>query len=94
MKTKERTVTELSTELASKVGQLDYANKELESLRCRIIRVGAETERWQTDLNSVQTSNRFLSTEADELRLKLSAAEENVMRLQHEVSTLKKSFKG
>ncbi|BHF58112.1 hypothetical protein SprV_0100106100 [Sparganum proliferum] len=85
MKTKERTVTDLSTELSSKISQLEYANKELESVRCRVVRGGSETERWQTDINSVRTTNRFLSAQANELRLKLAVSEKRVDDLQKQI---------
>ncbi|KAL7061483.1 hypothetical protein AAHC03_01710 [Spirometra sp. Aus1] len=85
MKTKERTVTDLSTELSSKISQLEYANKELESVRCRVVRGGSETERWQTDINSVRTTNRFLSAQANELRLKLAGSEKRVEDLQKQI---------
>uniref|UniRef100_A0A0X3PUT0 Uncharacterized protein n=1 Tax=Schistocephalus solidus TaxID=70667 RepID=A0A0X3PUT0_SCHSO len=85
VKTKERAVAELSTELSSKISQLEYANKELESVRCRVVRGGSETERWQTDINSVRTTNRFLSAQANELRLKLAGSEKRVENLQKQL---------
>ncbi|VDN22577.1 unnamed protein product [Dibothriocephalus latus] len=85
VKTKERAVADLSTELSSKISQLEYANKELESVRCRVVRGGSETERWQTDINSVRTTNRFLSAQANELRLKLEGSEKRVDHLQKQL---------
>lgn len=94
MKTKERAIADLSIELSSKIGQLEYANKELESVRCRVVRGGSETERWQTDLNGVRTTNRFLSSQTDELRSKLADTEEQLSSLQLQVIALKTTNDG
>ncbi|VDD74005.1 unnamed protein product [Mesocestoides corti] len=82
MKTKERQVNDLSAELATKTSQLEQANKELEAVRLRVVRGGVETERWQTDLNSVRTTNRFLAQQTNELRERLSSTEAQLAAAQ------------
>ncbi len=82
MKTKERQVNDLTAELTSKTSQLEYANKELETVRCRVVRGGVETERWQTDLNSVRTTNRFLARQTNELRERLASTESQLTTAQ------------
>lgn len=82
MKTKERQVNDLSAELASKITQLEFVDKELETVRLRVVRGGVETERWQTDLNSVRTTNRFLARQTNELRDRLANTESQLVTAQ------------
>nr|CDS29080.2 Ribosome binding protein 1 [Hymenolepis microstoma] len=89
VKAKERQIADLSTELANKTSQLELSNKELESVRLRAIRGGVETERWEMDLNSVRTSNRFLSQQTNELRLRLTTTEEQLKEAQKRLSVLR-----
>ncbi|VUZ55225.1 unnamed protein product [Hymenolepis diminuta] len=89
IKAKERQVVDLTTELTNKSSQLEQTIKELESVRLRAIRGGVETERWQMDLNSVRTSNRFLSQQTNELRLRLTTTEEQLNEARKNLSVLK-----
>lgn len=89
VKAKERQIADLSTEVANKTSQLELTNKELESVRLRAIRGGVETERWEMDLNSVRTSNRFLSQQTNELRLRLTTTEEQLKEAQKRLSVLR-----
>lgn len=79
----------MTTELTNKTSQLEQTIKELESVRLRAIRGGVETERWQMDLNSVRTSNRFLSQQTNELRLRLTTTEEQLNEARKNLSVLK-----
>ncbi|VDM18014.1 unnamed protein product [Hydatigera taeniaeformis] len=91
IKTKERQVSDLTAELTTKTTQLEQANKELEAVRLRVVRGGVETERWQTDLNSVRTTNRFLAQQTNELRLRLTTTEAQLSDAQKRIVSLLKS---
>lgn len=93
MKSKDRQLADLTNELANKSSQLDQTNKELESVRLRAIRGGFETERWEMDLKSVRTSNRFLSQQMNELRLRLTATEEQLSEAQKKLCAFNTSVK-
>lgn len=82
MKTKERQVKDLTAELSTKTTQLEQVSKELEAVRLRAVRGGVETERWQTDLNSVRATNRFLAQQTNELRLRLTTSEAELSATQ------------
>ncbi|KAL5962735.1 hypothetical protein TSMEX_009513, partial [Taenia solium] len=91
MKTKERQVNDLTAELTAKATQLEQVNKELEAVRLRVVRGGVETERWQTDLNSVRTTNRFLAQQTNELRLRLTTTDAQLIEAQKRIVSLLKS---
>ncbi|EUB64567.1 Ribosome-binding protein 1 (Ribosome receptor protein) [Echinococcus granulosus] len=91
MKTRERQVNDLTAELTTKTTQLEQVNKELEAVRLRVVRGGVETERWQTDLNSVRTTNRFLAQQTNELRLRLTTTEAQLIDAQKRIVSLLKS---
>ncbi|CAH8490832.1 unnamed protein product [Schistosoma mattheei] len=80
-KTKERLCSELTTQLANTRGQLENTIKELESVRCRAVRGGAEVERWHSDLTSLQTTNKFLSSQLNDLRNKVIAKDKMIVEL-------------
>ncbi|CAH8499608.1 unnamed protein product [Schistosoma rodhaini] len=80
-KTKERLCSELTTQLSNTRGQLENTIKELESVRCRAVRGGAEVERWHSDLTSLQTTNKFLSSQLNDLRNKVIAKDKMIVEL-------------
>ncbi|KAH8858938.1 Ribosome-binding protein 1 (Ribosome receptor protein) (mRRp) [Schistosoma japonicum] len=80
-KTKERLCSELTTQLSNTRGQLESTTKELESVRCRAVRGGAEVERWHSDLTSLQTTNKFLSSQLNDLRNKVIAKDRMIVEL-------------
>lgn len=75
LKIKEKSTGELTAQLNSIRCQLESTTKELESVRCRAVRGGAEVERWHSDLTSLQVTNKFLSSQLNEMRAKLLAKE-------------------
>ncbi|CAH8472378.1 unnamed protein product [Schistosoma turkestanicum] len=87
-KTKERLCSELTTQLANTRGQLEITTKELESVRCRAVRGGAEVERWHSDLTSLQTTNKFLSSQLNDLRNKVIAKDKIIVDLGKRCETI------
>ncbi|VDQ10113.1 unnamed protein product, partial [Trichobilharzia regenti] len=80
-KTKERLCVELTNQLAAIRGQLEGTTKELESVRCRAVRGGAEVERWNSDLISLQTTNKFLSSQLNDSRNKMISKDRLIAEL-------------
>ncbi|KAF6774867.1 putative Ribosome-binding protein 1 (Ribosome receptor protein) (MRRp) [Paragonimus kellicotti] len=85
LKTKERTTSELTSQFNTVRSQLETTTKELESVRCRAVRGGAEVERWHADLNSLQITNKFLSAQLNAMRAKMIAKD-------HYLSDITKRF--
>ncbi|CAH8501389.1 unnamed protein product [Heterobilharzia americana] len=90
-KTKERLCSELTTQLTTTRGQLESITKELESVRCRAVRGGAEVERWHSDLTSLQTTNKFLSSQLNDLRSKVIAKDRMIVELTKRCEDILKS---
>lgn len=85
MKTRERVTSELTTQLSSTQLQLETITSELETVRCRAVRGGAEVERWHSDLTSLQVTNKFLSAQMSDLREKLLLKERHLAEMSKRV---------